>query len=145
MDDQSARDRADSLLAAWNRRDYGEVSSHLTSDVVLSDHTRHRASTGSGEYVDRFRYLLDASPDMRGETNSALVDGNLLVQETTWRGRHTAPLRIPGHDNVAPTNEMMTVHLVTFMEFNDEGKIKDMRTYGDLFEVPLTAHTAGVG
>lgn len=145
MDSQSTRERADALLAAWNRRDYDEVSSHLTPDVVLSDHTRHWASTGSGGYVDHFRYLLDAFPDMRGETNSVLVDGNLLVQETTWRGRHTAPLTIPGHDKVAPTNESMTMHLVTYMEFDDEGKIGGIRTYGDLVEVPLAAHTAGVG
>ena len=47
MDNQSARDRAEALLAAWNRRDYAEVASHLTPDVVLVDHSRHRASTGS--------------------------------------------------------------------------------------------------
>jgi hypothetical protein len=89
--------------------------------------------------------LLDAFPDMRGETNSVLAEGNLVVQETTWRGRHTAPLRIPGYDNVAPTNETKTIHLVTYMEFDDEGHIKSMRTYGDLWEVPLAARPVGVG
>jgi steroid delta-isomerase-like uncharacterized protein len=145
MDNQSARDRADALLAAWNRRDYDEVSSHLASDVVFSDHSRHRTSAGSVGYVDRFRHLLDAFPDMRGEANSVLVEGNLLVQETTWRGRHTAPLDIPGYDNVAPTNEMTTMHLVTYMEFDDDGKIRGIRTYGDAIEAPLAARTAGVG
>ena len=145
MDNQSARDRAEALLAAWNRRDYAEVASHLTPDVVLVDHSRHRTSTGSSGYVDRFRRVLDAFPDMRGETTSMLVEGNLLVQETTWRGRHTIPLTLPGYDNVAPTNELMTMHLVTYMEFDDEGKIRGIRTYGDLVEVPMAAHTAGVG
>ena len=122
MDNQSARDRADALLAAWNRRDYAEVASHLTPDVVLVDHSRHRTSTGSSGYVDRFRRLLDAFPDMRGETTSMLVEGNLLVQETTWRGRHTVPLKLPGYDNVAPTNELMTMHLVTYLELTTEGR-----------------------
>ena len=67
--------------------------------------------------VDRFRRVLDAFPDMRGETTSMVVEGNLLVQETTWRGRHTVPLKLPGYDNVAPTNELMTMHLVTYLEF----------------------------
>ena len=145
MDNQSARDRADALLTAWNRRDYGEVASHLSPDVVLVDHTRHRTSTGSNGYIERFKRLLDACPDMQGETTSVLVEGNLLVQETIWRGRHTAPLKIPGYDNVAPTNEPMTMHLVTYMEFGDGGQVKGLRTYGDPGEVPLSGHPVGVG
>jgi hypothetical protein len=145
MDNQDARDRADALLAAWNRRDYGEVANHLTQGFELVDHSRHRTSTGPGGYVDRFRRLLDAFPDMRGETTSVLVEGNLLVQETTWRGRHTVPLKLPGYDHVAPTNELMTMHLVTYMEFDDGGQVKGVRMYGDLGEVPLSAHPVGVG
>ena len=145
MDNPSARDWADSLLGAWNRRDYGEVASHLTQGVELVDHTRHRTSTGPDGYVDRFRRLLDAFPDMRGETTSVLVEGNLPVQETIWRGRHTAPLKIPGYDNVAPTNEPMTMHLVTYMEFDDGGQVKGLRTYGEPGEVPLSGRPVGVG
>ena len=145
MDNQSARDRADALLTAWNRRDYGEVASHLSPDVVLVDHTRHRTSTGSNGYIERFKRLLDACPDMQGETTSVLVEGNLLVQETIWRGRHTAPLKIPGYDNVAPTNEPMTMHLVTYMEFGDGGQVKGLRTYGEPGEVPLSGRPVGVG
>jgi hypothetical protein len=145
MDNQDARDRADALLAAWNRRDYDEVASHLTQGFELVDHSRHRTSTGSGGYVDRFRSLLDAFPDMRGETTSVLVEGNLLVQETTWRGRHTVPLKLPGYDHVAPTNELMTMHLVTYMEFDEGGQVKGVRMYGDLGDVPLSAHPVGVG
>ena len=145
MDNQSARDRADALLTAWNRRDYGEVASHLSPDVVLVDHTRHRTSTGPDGYIERFRRLLDACPDMQGETTSVLVEGNLLVQETTWRGRHTVPLKIPGYENVAPTNEPMTMHLVTYMEFDDGGQVKGVRAYGELGEVPLSGRPVGVG
>jgi ketosteroid isomerase-like protein len=145
MDNQSARDRANALLTAWNRRDYGEVASHLSPDVVLVDHTRHRTSTGSNRYIERFKRLLDACPDMQGESTSVLVEGNLLVQETTWRGRHTAPLKIPGYENVVPTNEPVTMHLVTFMEFDDGGQVKGLRTYGEPAEVPLAGRPVGVG
>jgi ketosteroid isomerase-like protein len=145
MDNQSAHDRADALLTAWNRRDYGEVASHLSPDVVLVDHTRHRTSTGSNGYMERFKRLLDACPDMQGESTSVLVEGNLLVQETIWRGRHTAPLKIPGYENVAPTNEPMTMHLVTYMEFDDGGQVKGLRTYGEPGEVPLSGRPVGVG
>ena len=145
MDSQSARDRADAMLAAWNRRDYDEVATHVTPDVVLVDHSRGRTSTGPVGYVNRLRRVLDAFPDMRGESVSVLVEGSLLVQETSWRGRHTAPLKLPGYDTVAPTNEVMTMHLVTYMEFDEEGRAKVLRTYGDPGEVPLSAHPVGVG
>lgn len=145
MDDKIARDRAEAMLDAWNRRDYGELASHLAPDAVLVDHTRGRTSTGPDGYVERFRRLLDACPDMRVATVSELVKGSLLVHETTWSGRHTAPLKLPGYDHVPPTNELMTMHLVTYMEFDDGGQVKALRTYGDPGEVPMSAHPVGVG
>jgi hypothetical protein len=89
--------------------------------------------------------LLDAFPDMRGESVSVLAEGNLLVQETLWHGRHTAPLVLSGYDNVAPTKELMTMHLVTYMELDDDGHAKVLRTYGLPGEVPLAAQPVGVG
>jgi hypothetical protein len=38
----------------------------------------------------------------------------------------------------------MTMHLVTYMEFDDGGQIKGVRVYGDLRDVP-SAHVVGVG
>lgn len=145
MDSKSARDSADAILAAWNRRDYDKVAGQLASDVVLVDHTRGRTATGPHQYVDRFRRVLDAFPDMRGETVSVLVDGSLLAQETTWRGRHTAPLMLAGGGSIAPSNESMTMHLVTYMEFDDEGHAKVLRTYGNPREIAVSARTVGVG
>jgi predicted acetyltransferase len=49
------------------------------------------------------------------------------------------------YDRVAPTNELMTMHLVTYMEFDEEGQAKVLRTYGDPGEIPLSAHPVGVG
>jgi hypothetical protein len=40
---------------------------------------------------------------------------------------------------------MGTVHLVTYLEFDDEGEIRSMRTYGDFNDVPVRAHAVGVG
>ncbi len=145
MDNQGARDRATEMLEAWNRRDYGEIASHLAPEVVLVDHTLGRTSTGPAAYVDRFRRVLDAFPDMRGEAVSVLADGDLVVQETLWRGRHTAPLKLAGYDDMPPTNEYMTMHLVTFMEFDDGGHAKVLRTYGDAPVIPLAAQPVGVG
>lgn len=145
MDSQDARDRAEEMLAAWNRRDYDEIASHLTPDVMLVDHTRGKTTTGPNAYVDRFRRVLDAFPDMQGEVISVLTDGNLVVQETIWRGRQTARLELSGYDHVPPTTENMTMHLVTYMELDDGGQAQILRTYGDAAEIPLAARPVGVG
>ena len=96
MDNQNARDRADALLRAWNGRDYGEVASQLSPDIVVVDHTRHRTSSGPDGYVDRYRRFLEAFPDMRGETTSMLAEGNLLVHETPGKAGTQSRSSYPG-------------------------------------------------
>ena len=53
----------DEKLTGFWQGDVAAVNSVLEEVDVLSDHTRHWASTGSGGYVDHFRYLLDAFRD----------------------------------------------------------------------------------
>ena len=86
MDNQSARDRADALLGAWNRRDYGEVASHLNPGVVLVDHSRHRTSTGPGGYVDRFRRLLDAFEALAVVSSESMQHQNYIAVLETFSG-----------------------------------------------------------
>ncbi|MEP6463771.1 MAG: nuclear transport factor 2 family protein [Frankiaceae bacterium] len=137
--------QAEAILAAWNSRDYGEIRKHLAPDVVLEDHTRGRIAEGPHGYVDRFQPVLDAFPDMRGETVSLVAQGNVVVHETKWRGRHTVALALPGGGSVPPTNEATTMHLVTYLEFDDGGKAKSVRTYGNPNESFSSSRTVGVG
>lgn len=145
MDLRSARERADAILAAWNARDYGSISAALTPDVVLVDHTRGRSAEGADAYVQRFRRVLEACPDMKGEVVSVLADGNTVVQETRWRGQHTVALELPGGGSIPPTNQTNTMHLVTYMDFDDSGKVAALRTYGNPRELTSSAQTVGVG
>ncbi len=138
-------EQAEAILAAWNSRDYGEITKHLAPDVVLEDHTRGRIAEGPHGYVDRFRPVLDAFPDMHGETISMVTQGNLVVHETRWRGKHTVALPLPGGGSVPPTNEVMTMHLVTYLNFDDGGQAKSVRTYGNPNESFSSSRTVGVG
>lgn len=145
MDIRSARERADAILAAWNSRDYDKITGYLDTDVVLVDHTRGRTSEGPASYVDRFRRVLEACPDMKGQTVSAVADGNLLVQETEREGHHTVALDLPGGGTIPPTNQATSMHLVTIMEYEDNGRVKALRTYGNPRELVPAAHPVGVG
>ena len=145
MSTGSKSDLAESILDSWNSRNYGGVKEHLAPDVVLEDHTRGRIAAGPGGYIDRFRPVLEAFPDMRGETVSLLTDGNVVVHETRWRGRHTVPLTLPSGGTIPPSNEPTTMHLVTYLEFDEGGKEKSIRTYGNPREVSYSSRTVGVG
>jgi hypothetical protein len=112
---------------------------------VLVDHIRGRKAEGPAGYVDRFKPTLEAFEDMQGETVTLIVEGNHVAHETIWRGRHTAPLKLSSGGTIEPTNERVTVHLMSQMEVDDDGKPTAIRTYGTRDEIPLTAHTGGSG
>ncbi len=144
MDSQAPRARAEALLAAWNRRDFEAVADNVSPQVVLVDHIRGRTTEGPEAYVNRFKPILDAFPDMKGETVSLVVEGNALAHEIVWRGRHTAPLELRS-GTVPPTNERVTVNLSAHMEVDEESKPTIIRTYGTTAEVPVVAHAVGSG
>jgi len=143
MDSEIIRDRGLALLAAWNRRDYDAIVENLSPGVVLVDHIRGRTSEGPANYVARFRPILEAYPDMQGETVSMVVEGNTIVHETVWRGRQTAPLET--HQGTIPaTNEQVTLYLSTHMEVDEDGKPTLIRAYGTSV-TPVVAHATGAG
>jgi SnoaL-like domain len=144
MDVRTARERADEILAAWNSRDYGRLKEQLAEDVVVIDHTRGRKSAGAAGFVDRFRRVLEACPDMQGESLSVLSEGNLFVSETKWHGRHTVALELPNGSYIPPSDQTTTMYLVTYVELDDSGKAKLVRTYGNPREL-AGPHTMGVG
>jgi hypothetical protein len=143
MNSEIVRDRERALLAAWNRRDYDAIVENLSPGIVLVDHIRGRKSEGPAGYVARFRPILEAHPDMRGETVSMVVEGNTIVHETVWRGRQTAPLET--HQGTIPaTNEQVTLYLSTSMEVDEDGKPTLIRAYGTSV-TPVVAHATGAG
>jgi steroid delta-isomerase-like uncharacterized protein len=135
MSSEDAWARSEALLAAWNRRDYDEVAASVSPDVVLIDHIRGSKVEGPEAYLDRFRPMMDAFPDMSGEVTSILASGNVVAQETIWRGTHTNPLALPNGRVIDPTHQQVGVTIAIFTEFDDDGKATVIRTYGNPTEV----------
>jgi hypothetical protein len=145
MDSEVARRRAESLLAAWNRRDYDAVVDNVSPNVVLVDHIRGRKAEGPAGYVDRYKPTFEAFEDLQGETVSLIVEGNHVAHEVILRGRHTAPLKLSSGAILDPTNEQITMHIATHMDVDETGKPTTIRTYGTRDEIPVIAHAAGSG
>ncbi|MGO9976192.1 MAG: ester cyclase [Solirubrobacteraceae bacterium] len=147
MSSQDLQARAEALFAAWNRRDYDEVAKFLSPDVVLVDHIRSTTMNGPDGYIDRFKPMMDAFPDMAGEATSLSVNGNVIAQETVWRGTHTSPLVLPSSREIDPTYQQVTVHIAVFLEFNQEGSVTAIRTYGNptesMLDLRATSSLAG--
>ena len=144
MNSEIVRDRARALLAAWNRRDYDAIVENVSPGLVLVDHIRGRQSEGPDNYVARFRPILEAYPDMQGETVSMVVEGNNIVHETVWHGRQTAPLETH-HGTIPASNEQVTLYLSTNMEVNEDGKPTLIRAYGTSVPRTQVAHAVGAG
>lgn len=147
MNNQDLRARAEALFAAWNRRDYGEVAKFLRPDVVLVDHIRRTTVNGPDGYMARFKPIMDAFSDMVGEATSLSVNGNVVAQETVWRGTHTRPLQLPSTRVIEPTHQQVTVYLAVFLTFDQDGTVTEIRTYGNptesMLDLELTSSLAG--
>ena len=145
--DHDLRSRAEALFEAWNRRAYEEVAEFLSPDVVLTDHIRGTTVKGPDGYMDRFKPMMDAFPDMAGEISSLSVNGNVVAQETLWRGTHSAPLVLPSMRVIEPTNQQVTVHIAVFLTFDQTGSVTDIRTYGNptesMLDLKVTSSLAG--
>jgi len=81
---------------------------------------------------------------MQGESLSVVSEGNLVVSETKWHGTHTVALELPSGGYIPPSNQTTTMHLVTYLELDDSGKAKLVRTYGNPREL-AAPQTIGVG
>ena len=145
MSSQDLRGRVEGFLVALNRREYGEVARFLSPDVVLVDHIRRTTVNGPDAFSDRFKPMLDAFPDMIGETTFLFVNGGVAAAETVWRGTHTRPLVLPSMHVVEPTNQHVDVYIAAFLEFDQEGGVTAIRTYGNPTETMLSVTSSLAG
>jgi len=145
MSSQDLRARVEALLAALNQRDYDEVAKNLSPAVVLVDHIRRTTVNGPDGFTGRFKPMMDAFPDMAGETTSLFVNGNVAAAETVWRGTHTNRLVLPSIHVIEPTNQQVNVYIAVFLEFDREGTATVIRTYGNPAETMLTVTATPAG
>ena len=147
MSSQDLRARAEGLFAAWNRRDYDEVTKYLSPDIVLVDHIRRTTVNGPDGYMDRFKPMMDAFADMVGEITSLAVNGNIAALETVWHGTHTSPLVLPSKRVIEPTNQQVTVYIAVLIECDQAGRVTAIRTYGNptesILDLRVTSSLAG--
>ena len=127
---QAIVDVATAPILAYNAKNWDEVARTIASDAVYDEVANRRVARGASEVVTRWKGWGEAMPDSSGTIESALVSGNTVILELTWRGTHSGPLRTPGGD-LPPTGNTFEVRACMIVDVSD-GKTRVMRHYFDM-------------
>src|ERR1700752_3144652 len=91
MAEQDLIPAARAVVDAFNASDWEGCKTAMNSDCVYDEVGTSRILRGAGEIIRCFQEWKQAMPDVRGTITSALVSGNTVVLEITWKGTHTGP------------------------------------------------------
>lgn len=133
MSQQSQRslvDVAKAPIIAYNEKDWGALKTAIAAGFVLDEVGTQRNIRGTDEVVAAFQDWAAALPDSKAEFHSALVSGNTVILEVTWRGTHTGPLQTPG-GTIPGTGKTFAVRACQVFEVAD-GKAQVLRHYFDM-------------
>ncbi len=129
-DNQGTEKVARGILDAFNATDWNGFKKSLAPHSIYEEFGTQRRIEGADAIVVAFQAWKAAGPDVQGTVSKALVDGNTVALEVTWRGTHTGPLETPNGTVPASGKEWM---LPTAWTIEVEGdKIQSSRHYFDI-------------
>ncbi len=127
---QALIETAKAPILAYNDKDWDRVKASITSDFVCDEVGTRRKLQGADEAIAAWRGWAQALPDSKATIHSALVSGNTVVLEATWKGSHTGPLQTP-KGSIAATGRPIEVRACIVMEIVGD-KAKAQRHYFDM-------------
>jgi steroid delta-isomerase-like uncharacterized protein len=127
---QSIIDSAKASTIAYNNKDWNAIRAALAPGVVYDEVATQRKSEGADNVVTLWRGWATALPDSKATFHNALVSGNTVVLEVTWRGTHSGPLQTAKGEFKA-TGKQIEIRACQVVEIAD-GKTKSMRHYFDM-------------
>ncbi len=140
MAKQSLIDTAKAATIAYNKKNWNAVRAAVAPRIVHDEVGTHRKTQGADKLIELWQGWARAFPDSKGTFRSALVSGNTVVLELTWRGTHTGPLQTPGGE-MAPTGNKFELRACQVIEVA-AGKARSMRHY---FDMATLMQQLGVG
>ena len=129
-DTQSIEKVARGIVAAHSAGDWPGVRKSLAPNSVYEEYGTQRRIEGADATVAALQGWKTAFPDVNGVVNKALVAGNTVALEVTWRGTHTGPLSTAS--GTVPASGKAFV-LVTAWTMDLEGdQVRNSRHYFDI-------------
>ena len=123
-------DAAKAPILAYNEKNWDKVKASITPDFVYDEVATRRKVQGAGEVIAVWQGWAQAFPDSKATIHSALVSGNTVVLEATWKGTHKGPLQ-RAKGPVAATGKPIEIRACMIFEIAGE-KPRLQRHYFDM-------------
>jgi steroid delta-isomerase-like uncharacterized protein len=121
---------AKASIIAYNDKNWSAAEAALSPDIVYEETATQRKPKGVREVLTAWRGWAEAFPDSRATFQNALVSGNTVVIELTWRGKHTGLLQLPS-GSLPPTGKPIEIQACQIIEVEGT-KAKRIRHYFDI-------------
>ena len=130
MTEQDLLAQAKAQIEAFNDADWDHWRTLVAPNCVTEEVGTQRRLVGHDENIESMKGWRTAFPDAKGTVNRALVSGDTVVLELTWRGTHDGPLHGPG--GVIPATGRSQSTDAVFITDHTDGKIIRGRHYFDM-------------
>lgn len=127
---QVLTDAAKAPLLAYNDKNWDKAKAGITPDFVYDEVGTRRKLQGADAVISVWQGWAQAFPDSKATFHSALVSGNSVVLEVTWKGTHTGQLQTP-KGAIAATGKPIEIGACAIIELAGE-KAKLQRHYFDM-------------
>ena len=130
MTQKSLIDAAKAPVIAYNEKNWDALKAALSPKIVYDEVSTQRKVQGIKDVLGVWKGWATALPDSKAKFHSALVSGNTVVVEVTWRGTHKGPLQMPTGE-IPPTGKKIELRACQVFEIAG-GKAQSMRQYFDM-------------
>ena len=127
---QALIDAAKAPLLAYNDKDWARAKASITPDFVYDEVATGRKQQGADLVIPLWQGWAQAFPDSKATFHSALLSGDSVVLEVTWKGTHKGPLQTPG-GSIAPTGKAIEIRACNILEIAGD-KARSQRHYFDM-------------
>ena len=127
MDRDELLQRADDLVAAWNRGDADGVAAFYRDDSEFRDIAAIDVARGREGARHAAHVYMTAFPDLHIIVRTTIVDGDRLAQEWTATGTNDGELK-----GLAATGGRVEVDGCTTVAFNEDGTVRASHLYWDV-------------
>jgi steroid delta-isomerase-like uncharacterized protein len=130
MTQKSLIDAAKAPVIAYNEKNWDALKAALSPKIVYDEVSTQRKVQGIKDVLGVWKGWATAIPDSKAKFHSALVSGNTVVVEVTWRGTHKGPLQMPTGE-IPATGKKIELRACQVFEIAG-GKAQSMRQYFDM-------------
>ena len=115
---------------AYGEKDWNKVTAAVTPDFAYDEVASGRHPSGIDQVLEVWKGWATAFPNSKATFHRALVSGNNVVLEVTWKGTHLGPMATPNGE-IAATGKTISFRAISVYEIKD-GKAASCRQYFDM-------------